>query len=200
MNIIVRVLNEDPDRDIMKCRLRTRGKAYNGQSPTDAQVLAMYIAEESPIEVIQYMIECFDVPKSVRNQIFRATKKLPRFFAETSRPDLTGKPRDDSGSTNFIIVANTAAILEIAKQRLCGKTEANTRHFVRLLKRTLCLDENKYSSALGYAMVPYCLYQNGCKFYERGCKESPFMATEFIPSILHRTRAFSAAFVERYST
>lgn len=200
MKIVVSVLNGDPDKDIMKCRLRTRGKEYTGQALSFEKIFQLYIAEESPSEVITYMIECFDIPKAVRNQIFRATKKLPRFFAETSRPDLTGKPRNETENTNFIIVGNTASILEIAKQRLCYKTEAKTREFTELLKKTLSDDDNKFCKALGYAMVPYCVYQNGCKFYEKGCLKKIFSSFEFIDGILHRTFEYSSIFIKRQKT
>lgn len=191
MKIVVSVLNADPVRDILKCRYRTRSKEYAGQQLNEKQITKMFLGEESPIEVVQFMIECFDVPKKVRNQIFRHTKKLPRFFAETSREDLTGKKRDDNGNTNFIIVANPSALIEIAKLRLCYKTEKETRLFMHLLVSSFAKDGNVFARAMANVMAPFCVYQNGCKYRENGCEKSPFQLTTHCSTIEDRFSTYA---------
>jgi hypothetical protein len=162
VRIVARVLNEDFDRDLLTCAFLTRRREYKGETLTLNGVKKWLLSEHTPVEVVHLMVRITGMSKDSRNQIVRATKRLPRFFVASSRPDITGRPRDPSEPDDMMIVGNPLAFIDLARQRLCGATEDKTREVILLLKKTFMADDNRMIKALGWAMVPDCVYRCGC--------------------------------------
>jgi hypothetical protein len=122
----------------------------------------LFIAEHSlsKIPVIR-IIDKMD--KNVRNQIFRHTKASPHFYAQSSRPDWNkGKARDQNEFTNNVMDFNVEAFLAMAKQRLCYKTEKNTRIWMESVVDYLKKSDNPIFNAIAFCSVPQCIYRYGC--------------------------------------
>ena len=80
MQIKTKIINADPDMDLMKSFLVTVGKKYIGNKPTIDKLKDFLIAEHSPIDVIHVYVEFEQTDKDSRNQLVRHTKNNPRYF------------------------------------------------------------------------------------------------------------------------
>lgn len=122
----------------------------------------LFIAEHSlsKIPVIR-IIDKMD--KNVRNQIFRHTKASPHYYAQSSRPDWNkGKARDPNEMTTNVMDFNVEAFLAMAKQRLCYKTEKNTRIWMENVVEYMRKSDNPVLNAIAFCSVPQCVYRFGC--------------------------------------
>lgn len=104
----------------------------------------------------------------VCSHLVRHTKGHPRHVVESHRPDWTGKERPGSGVERLYAGSWTPlAIIQMARQRLCSKSMAETRATVERLKKALSHGD-ELMQALSWAMKPECKYRKGC-IYDRGC-------------------------------
>lgn len=124
--------------------------------------LELLLAEHSLSKHIE--IRIIDVMnKDVRNQIVRHTKSSPKYLCQSSRPDWNnGKPRDPNEKTKNIMDFNAEAFLAMTRQRLCLRTEANTRKWMNEVIKTMLESENPILKALATAAIPNCVYRAGC--------------------------------------
>jgi hypothetical protein len=102
-------------------------------------------------------------PKSVIMQIIRATKGHPQPEVESSRPDWTGKERSSDPYEDKLFMQDHTAesFIEMAKQRLCARTEPRTRHFMADMVVALRQDKNPFLKAVGYCCAPACGWLGG---------------------------------------
>ena len=102
-------------------------------------------------------------PKSVIMQIIRATKGHPQPEVESSRPDWTGKERSyDPYEDKLFMQDHTAeSFIEMAKQRLCRRTEKRTRLFMYELMAELRSSKDPFLKAVGYCCRPTCEWYGG---------------------------------------
>jgi hypothetical protein len=139
------------------------------------------VANHSCIRSIRFRMVA-EAPKSVVMQIIRATKGHPQPEVQSSRPDWTGKERSsDPYEEKLFSQDHTAeSFIEMAKQRLCKRTEANTRKFMELLVETLKAEKDPFLKAVGYCCHPACAwFGNRCP-ETQGCGKCPKLSTEFI--------------------
>ena len=103
-------------------------------------------------------------PKSVIMQIIRATKGHPQPEVQSSRPDWTGKERSfDPYEDKLFMQDHTAeSFVEMAKQRLCHRTEERTREFMKEMTNTLQKSKDPFLQAVGFCCQPVCWWLNGC--------------------------------------
>jgi hypothetical protein len=114
-------------------------------------------------------------------QIIRATKGHPQPEVQSSRPDWTGKERsNDPYEEKLFMQDHTAeSFIEMAKQRLCKRTEEKTREFMGLMVQTLKDSKDPFLKAVGYCCHPYCWWYKNCPEI-RGCGAKTSLASEVI--------------------
>ena len=103
-------------------------------------------------------------PKSVVMQIIRATKGHPQPEVESSRPDWTGKERSNDPYEEKLFTQDHTAesFVEMAKQRLCRRTEENTRKFMWEMVKALRDTKDPFLRAVGYCSQPACWWLQSC--------------------------------------
>ena len=121
------------------------------------------IANHSTLRCIKFRL--VDTrPKSVIMQIIRATKGHPQPEVQSSRPDWTGKERsNDPYEEKLFMQDHTAeSFVEMAKQRMCRRTEEKTREFMSLMVQTLKDSRDPFLKAVGYCCHAYCWWYGSC--------------------------------------
>ena len=181
-----RVLNKNPLYDYREACKVTQGldlyatdSTYKPKNMT-AFWIKQIIANHSTLRCIKFRL--VDTrPKSVIMQIIRATKGHPQPEVQSSRPDWTGKERsNDPYEEKLFMQDHTAeSFIEMAKQRLCQRTEDRTREFMVLMVRVLRGSKDPFLKAVGYCCHPYCWWYKSCPEI-KGCGERTSLASEVI--------------------
>ena len=163
-----RVLNCDPLYDYREACKITQGEDMELQNTffTPKDEVEFWIkqicANHSTLRSVHFRL--VDTrPKSVIMQIIRATKGHPQPEVESSRPDWTGKERSSDPYEDKLFMQDHTAesFIEMAKQRLCMRTENRTRQFMSLMVTTLRQDKNPFLRAVGYCCAPACGWLGG---------------------------------------
>jgi hypothetical protein len=182
-----RILNKDYFFDYREACKITQGTDLwvhnDGWKPRDARAywIKQIVGNHSCIRSIHFRL--VDTrPKTVINQIIRATKGHPQPEVETSRPDWTGKERSfDPYEDKLFMQDHTAeSFIEMAKQRLCMKTEERTRDFMAEMVRTLRQSKDPFLQAVGYCCAPACSWYGKRCPEPLGCGKCPSLAAEII--------------------
>lgn len=164
-----RILNKDPLYDYREACKITQGLDLEGKDtfkPKDETEfwIKQIVANHSTLRCIHFRL--VDTrPKSVIMQIIRATKGHPQPEVQSSRPDWNnGKERSsDPYEDKLFIQDHTAeSFIEMAKQRLCNRTEARTREFMFELVIALRTSKEPFLQAVGYCCAPACKWLKGC--------------------------------------
>ena len=121
-------------------------------------------------------------PKSVIMQIIRATKGHPQPEVQSSRPDWTGKERSSDPYEDKLFMQDHTAesFIEMAKQRLCNRTEEKTRKFMREMVDYLRCNKNPFLCAVGWCCVPACCWLGSRCPEIKSCGLAPKYADEVI--------------------
>lgn len=174
MKLRFRVLNENPFYDYREACKITQGidmadkelqsDCLMSWQPKDETTywIKQIIANHSTIRSIHFRL--VDTrPKSVINQIIRATKGHPQPYVESSRPDWTGKERSFNPYEDKMFMQDHTAesFVEMAKQRLCERTEKRTKEFMWEMVETLRRSSDPFLKAVGYCCHPNCWWSNG---------------------------------------
>ena len=163
-----RVLNRDPLYDYREACKITQGEDMELQNtffkPKDEVEfwIKQICANHSTLRSVHFRL--VDTrPKSVIMQIIRATKGHPQPEVQSSRPDWTGKERSSDPYEDKLFMQDHTAesFIEMAKQRLCSRTEGKTRAFMSLMVMTLRQDKNPFLKAVGYCCAPACGWLGG---------------------------------------
>lgn len=117
----------------------------------------LYASEHSPMYSQIYILRLYDIPYWVHVHIRTHKKHFICEAATSSRPDLTGKPRDPNGTVNMIIICNAKTIIDMMLKRLCAKTSIETMDVFLQIKREL----RKQQDELFMFCVPKCIRNNG---------------------------------------
>lgn len=139
------------------CRA-TVGKESLGKEPSTTFKRKILIAEHSPIRDISIKWRWRDMPHWVTVHWVRHKWEK---FVRTQRTDRTGIPRNklpqDEPQT-FTGEANTQALIDTMRKRLCFQASPETRQYAEDLKRTIHTVEPEISDVL----VPNCVYRGFC--------------------------------------
>lgn len=163
-----RVLNRDPLYDYREACKITQGEDMELQNtffaPKDMVEfwIKQICANHSTLRSVHFRL--VDTrPKSVIMQIIRATKGHPQPEVESSRPDWTGKERSSDPYEDKLFMQDHTAesFIEMAKQRLCARTEPRTRQFMADMVIALRQDRNPFLKAVGYCCAPACGWLGG---------------------------------------
>ena len=164
-----RVLTRDPLFEYREACKVTQGKdlyeSFDHWKPKDEVEfwIKHIVANHSTLRCIHFrMID--KRPKSVIMQLIRATKGHPQPEVESSRPDWTGKKRSaDPYELKLFMQDHTAeSFIEMAKQRLCMRTEENTRKTMQEMVEALKESKDPFLKAVGYCCHPRCWWLHGC--------------------------------------
>lgn len=165
-----RIINKDAWFDYKEANKVTEGldvlrETMNWNRPKDevAFWIKQIVANHSTLRCIHFRL--VDTrPKSVVMQLIRATKGHPQPFVQSSRPDWCGKERSsDPYEDKLFIQDHTAeSFIEMAKQRLCTRTEERTRKVMKEMVDTLKQSDEPFLKAVGYCCHPFCWWYKGC--------------------------------------
>ena len=121
--ITLRILNEYPLLDIQEAIATTLGKQFLKNVPRDKDALIdyyirLFIAGHSVVRSVHFRIADTDANKSVTRQLLRATTGGPQPYVESSRPDWTGKPRNEEETCFFTHDHTAESFIMEARQRI----------------------------------------------------------------------------------
>ena len=163
------VLTRDPLFTYREACKVTQGidlyEKFDHWKPKDEVVfwIKQIVASHSTLRCIHFRL--VDTrPKSVIMQLIRATKGHPQPEVQSSRPDWTGKRRSaDPYELKLFMQDHTAeSFIEMAKQRLCMRTEENTRKIMVDMVEALKESKDPFLKAVGYCCHPHCWWLDGC--------------------------------------
>ena len=182
-----RVLNRDPLYDYREACKITQGEDMELQNtfftPKDEVEfwIKQIVANHSTLRSIHFRL--VDTrPKSVVMQIIRATKGHPQPEVQSSRPDWTGKERSSDPYEDKLFMQDHTAesFIEMAKQRMCMRTEKKTRMFMAEMIVELRASKSPFLRAVGYCCAPACSWYGGKCPEIKGCGNYPKYSDEFI--------------------
>lgn len=139
------------------CRA-TVGKEALGKEPSVDFKRGILIAEHSPIRDIAVKWRWRDMPHWITVHWVRHKWEK---FVRTQRSDRTGIPREklpQGEPQTFTGEANTQALIDTMRKRLCYQASPETRAYAEDFKAALREREPEISDVL----VPNCVYRCGC--------------------------------------
>lgn len=163
----IRVLNATPIYDNRQACLLTEGRfAEKDWKPKNEKEywIKQIVANHSTLRSVKFRF-ISEAPKSVIMQVIRATKGHPQPEVQSSRPDWNnGKERSsDPYEEKLFMMDHTAeSFIEMAKQRLCVRTEDKTRAFMKELVEEMKRSDDPFIQAVGECSKPACWWVGGC--------------------------------------
>ena len=167
-----RILNSDPMYDYREACKITQGldlwdnieAQCSGKPKNEVEWwIKQIIANHSTLRSVHFRL--VDTrPKSVIMQIIRATKGHPQPEVQSSRPDWNdGKERSSDPYEDKLFMQDHTAesFIEMAKQRLCCRTEERTRKFMQEMVIALRNSKEPFLQAVGYCCHPQCEWYGG---------------------------------------
>ena len=165
-----RILNKNPLFDYKEACKVTQGIELDSNNTIFALKnetafwIKQIIANHSTIRTIHFVL--VDTrPKSVVMQLIRATKGHPQPYVESSRPDWNGgkeRSADPYEDKLFMQVHTAESFIEMAKQRLCNRTEARTRKTMQEMVETLKNSKEPFLKAVGFCSHSICWWLQSC--------------------------------------
>lgn len=162
-----RILNKDPLYDYREANKITEGidleGMYREKPKNEVEFwIKQIVANHSTLRSIHFRL--VDTrPKSVVMQIIRATKGHPQPEVQSSRPDWTGKERSNDPYEDKLFMQDHTAesFIEMAKQRMCRRTEERTRKFMAEMVKVLRKSKDPFLQAVGYCCHANCWWLGG---------------------------------------
>lgn len=114
-------------------------------------------SEHSPIRVATYRVYMENIPAWVSVH-FTRHKIGVEHFVTSRREDITGKKRSAQDLVTHEMIINAQAMITMARKRLCRKSAKETLLVMGLIKQAIF----EIDRPLSRAMVPDCLYRDGC--------------------------------------
>ena len=172
-----RILNKNPLYDYREACKITQGinlSENDSFKPKDevAFWIKQIVANHSTIRSVRFRL-VDERPKSSVMQLIRATKGHPQSEVQSSRPDWNnGKERSiDPYEDKLFMQDHTAeSFIEMAKQRLCKRTEERTRKIMQELVVELCKSKEPFLQAVGFCCHPACWWFGGLCPEIKGCE------------------------------
>ena len=130
------------------------------------------VANHSTIRSIHFRL-VDDRPKSVVMQIIRATKGHPQPEVASSRPDWNGgKERSSDPYEDKLFMQDHTAesFIEMAKQRLCARTEERTQKAMQEMVFALRQSKEPFLRAVGLCCHANCWWHGGHCPEIKGCE------------------------------
>lgn len=146
------------------CRA-TVGKDALGKEPSTRFKKAILISEHSPIRCISVRWIWENIKSWIATHFSRHKWEC---FIQTQRTDRTGVDRDNlpqGAEVSFTGEANTQALIDTHRKRLCFMANSETRELAEDFKKELKPIEPEIADVL----VPNCIYRCGCPELNGGC-------------------------------
>lgn len=157
MNTEILKVKGDWQEVVDDCRA-TVGKEALGKEPSRTFKRKLLISEHSPIRDISIKWRWRDMAHWITVHWVRHKWEK---FVRTQRSDRTGIPREklpqDEPQT-FTGEANTQALIDTMRKRLCFQASPETRRYAEDLKAAIFSVEPE----IGDVLVPNCVYRCGC--------------------------------------
>lgn len=137
----------------------TTGKSITKET-THNLLRKMYLAEHSPIRCRLFFVQIKNIPTFVCNHFVRH-KVGVEFFCLSHRSDRCKVPDEQSNRltpTNFSMLINAQALINMARKRLCNKASKETRETMELIVNTI----REIDPSLALRLVPDCEYRGYC--------------------------------------
>lgn len=150
------------------CRA-TVGKGELGKEPSEKFKKSILISEHSPIRDLTIKWKWSNIKSWVATHWARHKWEC---FVKSQRSDRTGIPRDKLPQDTLVTFtgeANTQALIDTARKRLCFMASPETREYMEDLKITI---HDRVDQNIANILVPNCIYRcgcpelNGCKFFK----------------------------------
>ncbi len=128
-----------------------------GTASSKAKLETLYDCEHSPIRTQIFWIEMRAIPSFVSVHLVRH-KIGVEHFVKSLRNDRCGKGDETRESpVNHAMLINAAALIQMARKRLCVQAHVKTRHVMQAMKDAVA----RVDPALVQFMVPECEYRGG---------------------------------------
>ena len=167
MSIEIEMTTANPWETFMRFTYVTMGKKPPektlNKKPNEFDWIRYIKTEHSTLRCIHFII--YDrLPKTVVDQLLRATKGHPQPEVESGRPDNTGVPRstDPFKLKDFAQEHTAESFLELCKQRMCFRTEEPTRKAVISWVEEMMYSKEPFFRALGELANPSCVKYGYC--------------------------------------
>ena len=147
----------DWEEVVNDCRA-TVGKEALGKEPSQKFKRSILISEHSPIRDIQIKWRWKDIKSWIATHWVRHKWEC---FVRTQRTDRTGVDRDSlpqDALVDFTGDANTQALIDTMRKRLCYQASPETRRYAEDFKTSLY----DYEPEISDVLVPNCVYRCGC--------------------------------------
>lgn len=115
----------------------------------------MIISKHEPLKLINYLIQV-ECPQWVAMHFVRHKHSL--HFAQSSRDDLTGIPRDPERIIHYAFMANPVGLMDMAEKRLCRQASVETQEVMHLIVEQIRITE----PFLADRLQPACVARGYC--------------------------------------
>ena len=185
----------DWEEVVNDCRA-TVGKGELGKEPSVSFKRKILISEHSPIRDIQIKWRWDNIKSWVATHWVRHKWEC---FVRTQRTDRTGVDRDElpqAAPVSFTGDANTQALIDTMRKRLCRQASIDTRHYAEDLKLAI----HDLEPEIGEVLVPNCVYRCGCPeltpcgYWQKLVSETN--GSIMTPDIQERYDLYNAIFME----
>ena len=138
----------------------TVNKGELGKEPSDTFKRRILMAEHSPIRSLIYCFKITNLKSWVATHFVRHHVGVEK-WVRTQRTDRTGINRDEipqGAEVEMEIEANTQALINMARKRLCNQASKETREVMQEIKKEV----SKRDESLSRVMVRECIYRGFC--------------------------------------
>jgi len=140
-----------------------------GTASSKAQLEALYDCEHSPIRTQIFWVDMRDIPSFVSVHLVRH-KVGVEHFVKSLRDDRSGKGGETRESfVNHAMFINAAALIQMARKRLCTQAHVQTRNVMRAILEAIAAVD----PVLATFMVPECEYRGGVCHELKSCGLHP---------------------------
>lgn len=169
MSEIVRLDQVTSWRRALNAARRTIGKAPLAKEPSKSWEAKMLLAEHSPIRLVEFDWTWKDIMQWVTTHLVRHHEGCEK-FVHSQRGDrrVLPVPRNElpQGALNDMdMTANTQAIINISRKRLCSCASKETREAWKQVVEAI----RKVDPVLADKCVPECLYRGFCPEFMNPC-------------------------------
>lgn len=146
--------------DVLNSARTTINMEHGEKEPSSNWKRRILLAEHSPIRLLNIKWKWFDLKYWVSTHFVRHWLGIEH-YVRTQRTDRTGTDRDDLPQGALVeheAVANTQALINISRKRLCNCASIETRHAWQEFLFTIQDQEPELYSVC----VPDCIYRGHC--------------------------------------
>jgi thymidylate synthase ThyX len=133
----------------------TQGKGPIFTPVTEEFKKKMIVSRHEPLKLLNYLIRV-ECPQWVAMHFVRHKHSV--HFAESSRDDITGVPRDPDKIIQYAVMANPVGLMDMAEKRLCTRASDETRETMKLIVHEI----SKIEPFLAERLQPACVVKGYC--------------------------------------